>query len=55
MSQIIYRFQTTAGHILGKEAETYLDAPLHAEGNISGKEKKAKMLPISVLFKARKL
>ena len=30
-------------------------ATMHAEGNIRDKAKKAKMLPISVLFKARKL
>ena len=31
------------------------EATMHAERNISDKAKKAKMLPISVLFKARKL
>ena len=44
-----------AGFAIEQMIEQTDEATMHAEGNISDKEKKAKMLPISVLFKARKL
>ena len=44
-----------AGFAIEQMVEQTDEATMHAQGNISDKAKKAKMLPISVLFKARKL
>lgn len=44
-----------AGFIIEQMVEQTDEATMQAKGNISDKAKKAKMLPISVLFKARKL
>ena len=44
-----------AGFVIEQMVEQTDEATMHAQGNISDKAKKAKMLPISVLFKARKL
>lgn len=44
-----------AGFVIEQMAEQTDEATMQAEGDISDKVKKAKMLPISVLFKARKL
>ena len=44
-----------AGFVIEQMVEQTDDATMQAEGDMSGKAKKAKMLPISLLFKARKL
>lgn len=44
-----------AGFVIEQMVEKTDEATMQAEGDISDKAKKAKMLPISVLFKARKL
>ena len=44
-----------AGFAIEQMVEQTDEATMNAEGNISDKAKKAKMLPISVVFKARKL
>lgn len=44
-----------AGFLIEQMVEQTDEATMRAEGDISDKEKKAKMMPISVLFKARKL
>ena len=44
-----------AGFVIEQMVEQTDEATMQTEGNISDKAKKAKMLPISVLFKARKL
>ena len=44
-----------AGFVIEQMVEQTDDATMQTEGDISAKAKKAKMLPISVLFKARKL
>lgn len=44
-----------AGFVIEQMVEQTDDATMQAEGDISAKAQKAKMLPISVLFKARKL
>ena len=43
------------GFAIEQMVEQTDEATMHAEGNISDKTKKAKMLPISILFQARKL
>ena len=45
----------TAGFVIQQMVEQTDEATRQAEGALSDKEKKAKMLPISVIFKARKL
>lgn len=44
-----------AGFVIEQMVEQTDEATMQTEGDISDKAKKAKMLPISVLFKARKL
>ena len=44
-----------AGFVIEKMVEQTDKVTMQMEGDISNKAKKAKMLPISVLFKARKL
>ena len=44
-----------AGFAIEQMVEQTDEATMHAKGNISDKAKKAKMLPITILFKARKL
>lgn len=44
-----------AGFVIEQMVEQTDDQTMQAEGAISNKRKKAKMLPLSVLFKARKL
>ena len=44
-----------AGFVIEQMVEQTDEATMQAEGALSDKEKKAKMLPISVIFKARKL
>ena len=44
-----------AGFVIEQMVEQTDEMTMQTEGDISDKAKKAKMLPISVLFKARKL
>lgn len=44
-----------AGFVIEQMIEQTDETTMQAEGDISDKVKKAKMLPISVLFKERKL
>lgn len=55
MKIIIIKRYWQAGFVLEQMIEQTDDATMAAKGNITDKQKKAKMLPISFCIKARKL